>query len=187
MKKKRLNRDFFNRSAVAAAPEILGKYLVRRLPSGEVVFGKIIEVEAYAGREDLGSHASEGRRTKRTEVMFGAPGHAYVYFTYGMHWLLNVVCSQVDDPQAVLIRGLADVSGPARLTKKFLIDGKFHGADLIKSQELWLEDWGEVVKKKEIQTIARIGIPYAKEWKDKPLRFVLSSPNPLTSSKSSLQ
>jgi len=175
MSNRRLKREFFDRSAVIVAPELLGKYLVRKLKSGETLSGMITEVEAYVGEKDLGSHAAGGRRTKRTEVMYGAPGHAYVYFTYGMHWLINVVCSKVDDPQAVLIRGLDSVTGPARLTKAFSIDGKFHGEDLIKSKELWLEDRGVKANPKDIRTTPRIGIPYAGKWKDKPLRFLLSS------------
>ena len=173
MSNRRLKREFFDRSAVIVAPELLGKYLVRKLKSGETLSGMITEVEAYVGEKDLGSHAAGGRRTKRTEVMYGAPGHAYVYFTYGMHWLINVVCSKVDDPQALLIRGLDTVTGPARLTKAFAIDGKFHGEDLMKSKGLWLEDRGVVIKKEDIMVTPRIGIPYAREWKEKPLRFII--------------
>src|SRR3989304_7434963 len=112
----RLKRDFFARPAEVVAPELLGKFLVRKMPDGSVREGMITEIEAYVGTEDLASHASGGRRTARNAVMYGPPGHAYVYFTYGMHWLLNVVPSRKDDPQAVLIRGLDIVSGPSRLT-----------------------------------------------------------------------
>jgi DNA-3-methyladenine glycosylase len=105
--------------------------------------------------------------------MYGPPGKAYVYFTYGLHWLLNVVTAAVDEPQAVLIRGLDIVSGPARLTKLLQIDGGFNGEDLVKSKELYLGGRGMKVKDSEVEVTPRIGIDYAKEWKDKPLRFVL--------------
>ncbi len=136
----------------------------------------IVETEAYVGKEDLASHASCGRRTARNEVMYGPAGHAYVYFTYGMHWLLNVVCAEKDDPQAVLIRGLDVVSGPARLTKFFGIDGQLNGEDLVESKELWIEDRGVKVEEEEIKITPRVGVAYAKEWKDKPLRFVWERP-----------
>ncbi|OGC44926.1 hypothetical protein A2V54_01365 [candidate division WWE3 bacterium RBG_19FT_COMBO_53_11] len=174
----RLKRDFFARPAEAVAPNLLGKFIVRKFPDGTVKEGMINEVEAYVGRKDLASHAAGGKRTKRNEVMFGPPGHAYVYFTYGMHWLLNVVCSSVDDPQAVLIRGLDTVSGPARLTKQFQIDGRLNGEDLVESKVLWLEDRSSsgrpVVRTSDIKITPRIGVDYAGEWKNKPLRFVIS-------------
>ncbi|OGC54751.1 hypothetical protein A2797_02410 [candidate division WWE3 bacterium RIFCSPHIGHO2_01_FULL_48_15] len=173
MPSKRLKRAFFSRPARALAPDLLGKFLVRKLSDGSVRGGMIVEVEAYVGKEDLASHAAGGGRTKRNEPMFGLPGLAYVYFTYGMHWLLNIVCAKVDEPQAVLIRGLDNVSGPARLTKFLEIDGNLNGIDLVESKELWIEDRGVRVDPREIRTTARVGIDYAKEWKNKPLRFVL--------------
>ena len=171
--KKRLNRKFFARDAEMVARELLGKVLVRKFPDGTRKGGMIVETEAYVGAEDLASHASQGRRTKRNEVMYGPPGRAYVYFTYGLHWLLNTVTAAVDDPQAVLIRGLDIASGPARLTKLLQVDGDFNGEDLVKSKELYLEDQGIKVKDNKVEVTPRIGIDYAKEWKDKPLRFVL--------------
>lgn len=171
--RKRLNRKFFARDAETVARELLGKVLVRKFPDGARKEGIIVETEAYVGAEDLASHASQGRRTKRNEVMYGPPGKAYVYFTYGLHWLLNVVTAAVDEPQAVLIRGLDIVSGPARLTKLLQIDGGFNGEDLVKSKELYLGGRGMKVKDSEVEVTPRIGIDYAKEWKDKPLRFVL--------------
>ncbi|MDP1710451.1 MAG: DNA-3-methyladenine glycosylase [candidate division WWE3 bacterium] len=185
MMAQRLNRRFFARPAAAVAPELLGKFLVRRMPNGSLREGMIAEVEAYVGVEDLASHAAGGRRTARNEVMYGPPGHAYVYFTYGMHWLLNVVCSGRDDPQAVMIRSLEIVSGdspapssalvrgPARLTKFLEIDRKLNGEDLVESRALWIEDRGVRTEQDVIAIAPRIGVDYAKEWKDKPLRFVL--------------
>lgn len=169
--KKRLGRRFFSRFAEVVAPDLLGKFLVRRLPDGSVKEVIIIETEAYVGVEDRASHSAGGRRTPRNEVMYGPPGHAYVYFTYGMHWLLNVVTSKRDDPQAVLIRGLDSVSGPARLTKFLGVDQKLNGEDLTKSRILWLEDRGIGIKPVEIKKTPRIGVDYAGEWKDALLRF----------------
>lgn len=169
---KRLERSFFSRPAEVVARDLLGKFLIRQFPDGSKKEGMIVEAEAYVGKEDLASHASNGRRTKRNEVMYGAPGLAYVYFTYGMHWLFNAVCSKVDDPQAVLIRGLDVVSGPARLTKFLKVNGKFNGEDLVSSKKFWLEDRGIEVPRKKIEITPRIGVDYAGEWRDKPLRFV---------------
>lgn len=170
---ERLNRRFFARPAAAVAPKLLGKFLMRRMPNGSLREGMITEVEAYVGVEDLASHAAGGRRTVRNEVMYGPPGHAYVYFTYGVHWLLNVVTSKTDDPQAVLIRGLDTVSGPARLTKFLGVNKQLNGEDLVNSKILWIEDRGFRIKPQEIQTAPRIGVDYAGSWKDKPLRFAL--------------
>jgi len=176
---KRLDRKFFARSAETVAPELLGKFIVRKMPDGSRKEGMITEVEAYVGTADLASHAAGGRRTARNEVMYGPPGRAYVYFTYGMHWLLNVVTSKINDPQAVLIRGLDSVSGPARLAKQFGIDRKLNGEDFVKSKVLWLEDRSSsvhpVVRPSDIKVTPRIGVDYAGEWKDKPLRFLVKS------------
>ena len=168
-----LQRKFFNRSAEIVAAELLGKKLCRRLPDGKILTVIITETEAYLGGEDLASHSKLGLRTKRNEVMYGKPGFAYVYFTYGMHWMLNFVCSGQGDAQAVLIRGLDIVSGPARLTKLFQIDGKLNGEDITKGHELWVEE-GESMPRSNIVRTPRIGVNYAKVWRDKPLRFILA-------------
>ncbi len=140
-----VERDFLRRDSRAVAPELLGKLLVR----GERV-GRIVEVEAYAGSEDPGSHAYRGR-TPRTVTMFGPPGHLYVYFIYGMHWCANVVCGDDGMASAVLIRALAPTqglaamraarpaarrdrdlcSGPAKLCQAFGITGDDDGSDLV--------------------------------------------------------
>ncbi|MBI3289973.1 DNA-3-methyladenine glycosylase [Candidatus Microgenomates bacterium] len=170
----RLPRYFFNRGAEVVARDLLGKKLCRRLSDGRVLRGIITETEAYLGGEDLASHSRLGLRTERNEVMYGKPGIAYVYFTYGMHWMLNFVCSKKDDPQAVLIRGLDVVSGPARLTKYFAITGAMNGVDVTKSRDLWMEE-GITIPRSNIVRTSRIGVEYAKEWKDEKLRFVLHS------------
>ncbi len=170
--KRRLGRSFFSRPALEVAPDLLGKFLVRRFSDDPIKEGRIIETEAYVGVDDQASHSAGGRRTKRNEVMYGPSGHSYVYFTYGMHWLLNVVTAKTDDPQAVLIRGLDTVSGPARLTKFLGVDKRFNGEDLVKSRALWIEDRGVQIKPSKIKRTPRIGVDYAGEWKDKRLRFV---------------
>lgn len=169
---KRLSRNFFARPAEIVAKDLLGKILVRKLSDNTFKKGFIMETEAYIGVEDLASHAAGGRKTKRNEVMYGPAGVAYVYFTYGMHWLLNVITGEAGDPQGVLVRGLDVVSGPARLTKFLEIDGSFNGEDLIVCGNLWVEE-GMDVDLSKVKTTPRIGVDYAKEWKDKPLRFVL--------------
>jgi DNA-3-methyladenine glycosylase len=142
---RRLNRSFYRRDPREVAPELLGK--VVRLGPAEA---RIVEVEAYCGTEDPGSHAYRGP-TRRNATMFGPPGRLYVYFTYGMHWCMNVVCGDKGEGVAVLLRaavplrGLDEMRarrpaarrdldlcrGPARLCQAFGVDGSFDGADLV--------------------------------------------------------
>jgi DNA-3-methyladenine glycosylase len=142
-----LSRDFFDRPAEEVAPALLGRYLERSSPEGTVVL-RITEVEAYAGERDPASHAHRGR-TQRNAVMFGPPGHAYVYFTYGMHFCVNLVCLGEGTAAAVLLRAGDFVSGgelarlrrprardrdlargPARLCQALAIGREFNGADV---------------------------------------------------------
>ncbi len=169
----RLKKDFYNRSTLIVAKELLGKYLVRKI-GGMTVAHKITETEAYHGPKDLASHASKGR-TPRTEVMFGPAGHAYVYLIYGMYHCFNIVTGPEGFPSAVLIRGLdgEKCDGPGKLCRVFEIDKKLNAIDLTTSSELWVEDRGEEVRR--IKRTPRVGIDYAKEYKDKPWRFVLES------------
>jgi len=132
----------------------------------------IIEVEAYDGPHDLASHASKGR-TMRTNVMFGAAGHWYVYLCYGMHWMLNVVTGPADYPAAVLIRAVEGIAGPGRLTKALGIDKRFNERSATLEEELWIEDRGVAVPKRGVQTTPRIGVAYAREYARKPWRYVL--------------
>jgi DNA-3-methyladenine glycosylase len=140
-----LARAFYQRDARAVAPELLGKVLV----AGDR-YGRIVEVEAYCGAEDPGSHAFRGM-TRRNATMFGPPGHLYVYFTYGMHWCANAVCGDEGEGVAVLLRALAPLggieqmwsarpaarsqrdlcSGPAKLCQALGLDGGHDGADLV--------------------------------------------------------
>lgn len=162
-----LHPSFFARSTLQVAPEVLGKYLVR----GEHAY-MITEVEAYVGPHDKACHAYKGR-TARTEVMFGPAGQWYVYLIYGMYHMLNIVTDAENYPAAVLIRGVEDISGPGRLTKRLSITREFNGKPALSDSGLWIEDRGVVVPKKHILRTPRIGIDYAEEWKDKPYRFVL--------------
>ena len=165
----RLGPDFFARDVLEVAPELLGKILVRNLDNGIIFSSQITEVEAYRGEEDKACHASRGR-TNRTEIMYHPGGAVYVYLIYGMYWMLNFVTGGRDEPQAVLVRGLKDVSGPGRITRKLNIGSDFYGESLKSSQRLWIEDFEGSVT---IQTGPRIGIDYAGEpWKDLPWRFL---------------
>ena len=143
-----LPRSFFDRPATMVARELLGANLVR-LVNGQRIIARITEAEAYQGEDDLGCHAHAGK-TRRNAVMYGPPGHAYVYFTYGMHWMLNAVTGAVDHPAAVLIRAIQPLEGlellaanrpnlantrhwldgPAKLTQALSIDGRLNGIDL---------------------------------------------------------
>lgn len=155
----KLDRDFFMRDALDVAPELVGKVLVRTLPEGEELRLVITETEAYRGEEDTACHAHKGR-TKRTEMLYRSGGAVYVYLCYGIHWLLNVITGPEDFPQGVLIRACEGFEGPGKLTKKLGITGAHNGLDLTSSEELRLEDVGNVVN---IITDKRVGIAYADE------------------------
>ena len=145
-------------------------YLVRKSSKGLRRY-VINEVEAYRGEEDQASHARRGV-TPRTRVMYRQGGRLYVYLIYGIHWMLNIVTGPEDTPQAVLIRGLSEVQGPGRLTKKLDIDRSFNQEDLIQSDRIWIEENSRASGK--IITRPRVGIDYAGEtWKNKPWRFIL--------------
>ena len=174
MPRRKLPRSFYARPAEVLAPDLLGKILVRRY-RGKLRRARIVETEAYVGEHDLACHASRGR-TNRTEVMFGPPGHAYVYLIYGMYDMLNIVASVRGDAQAVLIRAAepldgwnAKLSGPGKLAKEMHITRADNGKDLTGS-ELFLEDDPRYVPK--IQRTARIGVDYAGDWRHELLRFI---------------
>ncbi|MBI2635693.1 MAG: DNA-3-methyladenine glycosylase [Parcubacteria group bacterium] len=167
-----LGKKFFERPTLIVARELLGKYLVRRRGKKVESF-MITEVEAYSGLKDLASHASRGK-TNRNAPMFGSAGHWYVYFTYGMHWMLNAVTGPENYPAAVLIRGVETINGPGRLTNRLKIDKKFSGKDIFFKTGLWIEDRGVKIKKGQIKKTPRIGISYAGPiWSKKPWRFLL--------------
>lgn len=184
-----LTPAFYERDVVQVARELLGMRLVR-LIDGRRVGGTIVEAEAYRGEEDLACHARAGR-TRRTEVMYGRAGKAYVYFTYGMHWMLNCVCGPENFPAAVLVRaidpteGLEQIArrragrardiwtdGPAKLTQALAIDGKLNGADLCAAGDsLWIEA-GAKVGDQDVTIGPRVGIDSVPEpWLSIPWRF----------------
>lgn len=173
MTKRILPISFFNRQTLRVAEELLGKFLLRRKNGHERAY-KIAEVEAYDGFLDKASHAHRGK-TPRNEIMFREAGHIYVYFTYGRHFMLNIVTGPKEYPAAVLIRGVLGISGPARVTKALALDRRLNGKLLGKKSGLWVEDRGVKVKPRHIQKTPRIGISYAGEWRDKKYRFVLKS------------
>ncbi len=170
---KVLGEEFFkSRNTGKIARQLLGKFLVRKWHN-EISALKIIEVEAYDGFEDMASHAHRGM-TLRNEPMFGPGGYWYVYFTYGIHWMLNVVTGPIAYPAAVLVRGVEGISGPARLTKALHIDTSLNAVPIAVESGLWIEDRGVRIKKEDIEVSARIGVDYAgPEWASKPLRFIV--------------
>jgi DNA-3-methyladenine glycosylase len=170
--KLRLNSSFFERDARIVAPELLGKTVARRFEDGTEVRGVIVETEAYFGEEDKACHASKGK-TARTQIMYATGGNVYVYFIYGMYWLLNVVTGNEGHPQAVLIRGVDKALGPGKVGKWLQLDRSFYGEDLTVSQRLWIEDSDLVPGYK---TATRIGVEYAgEEWSLKPWRFIATT------------
>ncbi len=170
MKSRNLSERFFARPTLKVAEGLLGKYLVRRY-RGKTLAAMITEVEAYDGPHDKGSHASRGK-TARNQVMFGESGVWYPYFTYGMHWLVNVVTREEGYPAAVLIRAVEGVKGPARVTKFFKIDGSVYGKPVSKKTGLWFEDRGVKIGKKGIRKGPRVGIDYAGPvWSKKRYNF----------------
>lgn len=181
--------DFYGQEVTLMARLLLGKRLVRRW-QGQRVAGLICETEAYRGEEDLACHAKSGR-TARNAVMYEDGGHAYVYFTYGMHWCFNVVTGARDYPAAVLIRAIQPVegietiaavrgkypreqwcNGPAKLCQALHIDGSLNGANLCgQASDLWIED-GALVPDARVRITPRIGIQSVPEpWLSKPWRF----------------
>jgi DNA-3-methyladenine glycosylase len=180
-----LPRDFYARPTLTVARSLLGMRLVR-LQDGVRLSGLILETEAYIGETDLGCHAKAGR-TRRNAVMYGPPGHAYVYFTYGMHWLLNAVTERAGFPAAVLLRAVQplegleliaarrqgrDCLGPAKLTQALAVDAAFNGVDLSDPHSgLWIEA-GQPPAGSAILTGPRVGLYTVPEpWKSIPWRF----------------
>ncbi len=171
---KKISRAFYQQDAVKVARGLIGSVLVHRFRSKNYR-ARIVEAEAYVGPHDLASHSSKGR-TKRTEVMFGPAGHAYVYLIYGMYEMFNIVAGKTGSGQAVLIRAAepldgwkADLSGPGKLTRAFKISRSHNGLDLTGDKLFLLRD---PCYHPKIRRTSRIGVDYAKEWKDAKLRFL---------------
>jgi DNA-3-methyladenine glycosylase len=179
--RRKLKREFYDRPTLKVAKELLGKYLVVQ-KDGHLISGRIVETEAYIGFKDPASHAYRGMTT-RNQVMFGNPGYAYVYLTYGMHHCLNLVTEKKGYPAAVLIRALEPIegieimkrrrvrqkpkdltSGPGKLCQAMGVDRRLNGADLC-AQIIFVEDRGEAIKR--ITASSRIGVDEkeAKKWR----------------------
>ncbi len=185
-----LPRSFYARPTLTVARELLGAIVARRLPGGEVLRGRIVETEAYVGEEDKACHARAGR-TPRTEVLYGPPGIAYVYLTYGMHHLLNAIAEREGFPAAVLIRAAEPLeglqrmakargtdrphllmSGPAKLCQSLGLDLRHNREDL-QGDVVWIEP-GDPVPDRLVATSPRIGCQTAKPpWDLIPWRMFL--------------
>ena len=181
----------YNDDPITVARRLLGQRLVRVL-DGRRLAGTIVEVEAYLGAADKAAHTFGGRRTRRNQSMYLGGGHAYVYFTYGMHHCLNAVCGRVDEGVAVLLRAVEPTegielmfarrprakrprdlcSGPGKLTEALALDRGLDGADLRLSGELFIERLrARALPWHRIARTPRVGVAYAAEWARRPLRF----------------
>ena len=182
-RRRAFSPSFYDRPTEIVARELLGAVLECTTPDG-TASGRIVEVEAYLGPHDLAAHSARGL-TPRTKVMFGPPGHAYVYLIYGMHWCMNVVTQKEGMASAVLLRALEPVAniegrtqGPGLLCKAMGIDGRYTGHDLL-SDDLYVarprkEEPVRIVKR------PRIGVDYAGHWARRLLRFYVKG-NPFVS------
>lgn len=150
----RLPYEFYHRPCDAVARDLVGKVIVH---GGKRL--RISETELYWGENDTACHAHKGR-TKRTDVLWADAGTIYVYLCYGMHWLLNIVTGDAEDPQAVLIRACAEAPGPGRLTKALGITGDYNRQSILTTPDLWIEDDGT---RFEIEQDTRVGIGYASQ------------------------
>jgi len=173
-----LGPEFFDRDTVVVARDLLGKVLVREV-EGKRLWGRMVEVEAYLGPDDLAAHSSGGRRSPRNEVMYGPPGKAYVYFTYGMHHCLNFVTREEGVPQAVLVRalepgpGVGRCGGPGLLCRALDIDRRLNGVALSPPAIYVIDDDSP---SRRLYAAPRIGIGQQGDWTDRPLRFCWDSP-----------
>jgi DNA-3-methyladenine glycosylase len=182
-----IDRSWFDRPALEVAPDLLGMTLLRKTPDGRIA-GRLVEVEAYQGPEDLAAHSSHGQ-TARNAVMFGPPGHLYVYLIYGLHLCANVVCGPGTKPEAVLLRA-AEITaghdlarrhrgpvpdqrlaaGPGNLGAAFGLDRSLNGADLL-AGPMRLASGPAPAR---ITRSPRIGVDYAGDWAARPMRFSIA-------------
>jgi DNA-3-methyladenine glycosylase len=175
---KIIKKHFYTRSTLKVAQDLLGCFLVRKIGK-KIIHGRITEVEAYIGEDDLACHASKGR-TPRTEIMYGHAGYAYVYMIYGMYNCLNVVTEKKDFPAAVLIRSIQiegvehkKTNGPGKLCRFLKIDRKLNNLDMTVGEGLWIE-MGNKIDFKSIKKSKRIGVDYALHCKHYLWRFTLN-------------
>ena len=180
---QKLPRTFYDRDPIVVARELLGKHLVH-VSDGMVRIGRIVEDEAYLGPHDLAAHSARGL-TARTKVMFGPPGHAYVYLIYGMYYCMNVVTQPEGVASAVLLRAVEPVQnvegrtqGPGLLCRELHIDRNLNGRDLL-SDDFYIADPGRPADF-AIAKRPRIGVDYAGPWARRLLRFYIKD-NPFVS------
>lgn len=178
---QKLPREFYARDTATVAQELLGTFLVRKMDQSRKI-GKIVEVEAYLGAHDLAAHSSKGI-TKRTKIMYGAPGFAYVYLIYGIHHCMNVVTEPEGSGSAVLIRAVEPISdifgntkGPGLVCKAMNIDLSLNGQDLC-DDDFFIASATEenALQSRPVNTVRRprIGVAYAGKWADELLRFYI--------------
>jgi DNA-3-methyladenine glycosylase len=177
LQRRKLTRAFYDRDAVSVAHDLLGKLIVHRTAEAERI-ARIVEVEAYLGPHDLAAHSAKGL-TPRTRVMFGPPGHAYVYLIYGIHHCVNVVTESEGKASAVLLRGVEPVQsiegrtqGPGLLCKAMAIDKRLNGHDLL-SDDFYIASDGSR-RRIAIVKRPRIGVDYAGHWAKRLLRFYIA-------------
>ena len=202
---KKLNRDFYNRDSIIVAKELLGKILIHEV-DGQKIMAKIVETEAYMGLEDKAAHSYNGKRTPRTEIMYGDAGFAYVFSIYGVHSCFNVITREKDVPQAVLFRAVEPVgeldlmaharfekpyneltksqvamltNGPGKLCRALSIDRSDNGIDIC-GEDIYIVNSTD--SDFTVKSTTRIGIDYAEEAKDFPWRFYIEN-NPYVSVK----
>ncbi|MCD6270551.1 DNA-3-methyladenine glycosylase [bacterium] len=183
---KRLEREFYQKPTIKVSKELLGKYLVRKI-NKKLLIGRIVETEAYIGPQDKAAHSFNWRISKRNIIEYAQGGYIYIYLVYGMYWQLNIVTSSAGRPECVLIRALEPIteekdiriaSGPGKLCKWLKLDSSFYAKDLSQSRDIWVAEPPKAyakIDKRQIVAAKRIGIDYAKEWKDKLWRFYLKS------------
>ena len=194
-----ISKEFYNRSALEVAQDLLGKVLVREV-DGKILKGKIVETEAYIGAIDKASHAYGGKRTNRTETLYADPGTVYVYIIYGMYHCLNLISEEKDVAGGVLIRGIEPLegieemsklryrknyeelssyekknfsNGPSKLCMALGIDKVENGINTISSEEIYVEDDSSIKEDFSIVEAKRIGIDYAEEARDFLWRFYI--------------
>jgi len=195
---RKLARRFYSTDAATLAPRLLGCVVVRILPDGTRLAARIVETEAYVGVQDRACHTFASRRTPRVEPMYGPPGTAYIYFTYGMHHLLNVVCGAVDEPVAVLLRAAEPLDGldqmrehrgprpvpdhhlargPGCLAKALALDVSFSGLDLVNDPRLWLQSGRPTaIEAAAVVNTPRVGIDSAgSPWTGALLRWAVAT------------
>lgn len=177
---KILEKKFYQRPTLDVARDLLGCVIVRKIGKKEMR-AMITDVEAYIGEDDLACHASKGR-TKRSEVLYGEAGHAYVYLIYGMYHIMNVVTEEKDFPAAVMIRAVkmegtdyVRTNGPGKVCRALQIGKELHGWDMTKGERLWIEKRTASISAEDIVADRRVGIDYAKHCKEYPWRFALGN------------